>query len=109
MPTRKASVKPTAATPPVDDPSAIKDPSTRATGGEPMTGAQESYLHTLARQAGKEDELPEEISKAEASEMIDELQEETGRGVKGPKGPSPSAAPSKKPAAKKRAKGGDGE
>ena len=97
VPNSKKTTKPAAATPPVDDPSAVKDPSTWATGAEPMTGAQESYLHTLARQAGKEEELPEEISKAEASEMIDELQHETGRGEVGPKGPT------KKPAAKKKA------
>ena len=89
MPNSKKTAKPAA--PPVDDPSAIKDPSTWATGAEPMTGAQESYLHTLAHQAGKEEELPKEISKAEASEMIDELQEETGRGAKGPKGPTKTA------------------
>ena len=58
---------------------AIKDPSDWTTGGEPMTGAQESYLHTLARQAGREDEVGDELTKAEASEMIDELREETGK------------------------------
>lgn len=61
------------------DPSAIKDPEQWTTGGEPMTGAQDSYLHTLAREAGEE--LPEELTKAEASEKIEELQEKTGRGV----------------------------
>ncbi|MCO1577265.1 DUF3072 domain-containing protein [Crossiella sp. SN42] len=43
-----------------------------------MTGPQESYLHTLAQEAGKE--VPEELTKAEASQLIDQLQEETGRG-----------------------------
>ena len=61
------------------DPSAVKDPSAWTTGGEPMTGAQESDVHTLARQAGEEERLPEEMTKAEASERIDELQEKTGR------------------------------
>ena len=60
------------------DPSAEKDPSEGVTGGEPAPGAQKSYLHTLARQAGEE--VPDDISKADASIKIDELQEETGRG-----------------------------
>jgi len=55
-----------------------KDPSDWVTGGEPATGAQKSYLHTLAREAGED--VPDEISKADASMKIDELQEETGRG-----------------------------
>jgi len=58
--------------------SAQKDPKDWVTGDEPATGAQESYLSTLARQAGEE--APEGLSKAEASEQIDRLQEETGRG-----------------------------
>ena len=45
-----------------------------------MTGAQASYLSTLATEAG-EDIDPEELTKAEASEKIDELQEKTGRGT----------------------------
>jgi hypothetical protein len=60
------------------DPTAEKDPSDWVTGGEPATGAQKSYLSTLARQAGEE--VPDDISKADASVKIDELQEETGRG-----------------------------
>jgi hypothetical protein len=48
------------------------------TGDEPMTGPQESYLRTLAREAGEEP--PEELTKAEASKEIDRLQDETGRG-----------------------------
>jgi Protein of unknown function (DUF3072) len=49
-----------------------KDPEDWATGDEPMTGPQESYLRTLAREAGEE--VPENLSKARASELIDELQ-----------------------------------
>jgi hypothetical protein len=56
-----------------------KDPADWVTGDEPMTGPQESYLHTLAREAGQE--VPEGLTKAEASELIDELQERTGRGT----------------------------
>lgn len=43
-----------------------------------MTGAQRSYLQTLAQEAGRE--VPGELSKADASKMIDELQSTTGRG-----------------------------
>jgi hypothetical protein len=55
-----------------------KDPADWATGDEPMTGAQRSYLDTLAREAGET--LPADLTKAEASEHIDRLQEKTGRG-----------------------------
>ncbi|MCO7220495.1 DUF3072 domain-containing protein [Klenkia sp. PcliD-1-E] len=61
------------------DPTAEKDPHDWVTGEEPATGAQKSYLSTLAQQAGEE--VPEELTKAEASMKIDELQEETGRGA----------------------------
>jgi hypothetical protein len=57
---------------------AEKDPETWVTGDEPMTGPQHSYLQTLAREAGRE--LPDDLDKARASELIDELQKETGRG-----------------------------
>jgi hypothetical protein len=56
----------------------IKDPDEWTTGDEPMTGAQEFYLNTLAREAGED--APAELTKAEASERIEELQEKTGRG-----------------------------
>ena len=57
---------------------AEKDPSDWVTGDEPATGPQESYLSTLAQQAG-EDVETEGLTKAEASEKIDELKERTGR------------------------------
>ena len=63
---------------PNTDRPAEKDPAEWVTGAEPMTGPQESYLHTLAREAGTE--VPPDLTKAEASEKIEELQEETGRG-----------------------------
>jgi hypothetical protein len=44
-----------------------------------MTGAQESYLKTLSDQAGEQ--LDPSLTKAEASERIDELQQQTGRGT----------------------------
>ena len=58
-----------------------KDPAHWVTGDEPMTGAQRSYLDTLAREAGEV--LPADLTKAEASEHIDRLQGETGRGADG--------------------------
>ena len=61
-----------------DDRSAEKDPSDWVTGDEPATGAQKSYLNTLARQAGED--VPDDITKADAPRKIDELQDETGRG-----------------------------
>ncbi len=57
---------------------AAKDPADWVTGDEPMTGPQESYLNTLAQEAGTE--VPTDLTKAEASENIEELQQETGRG-----------------------------
>jgi len=65
---------------PRPDPStdASKDPEDWVTGDEPMTGPQRSYLDTLAREAGEE--LPADLTKAEASEHIDRLQQQTGRG-----------------------------
>ena len=58
---------------------AEKDPDDWVTGDESMTGAQASYLKTLAQEAGED--LDPELTKAEASKKIDQLQEETGRGV----------------------------
>jgi len=72
------------------DQSAIKDPEEWTTGDEPMTGAQDSYVHTLARQAGEE--VPEEMTKAEASEKIDELREKTGRGTTAKRKPRKKAS-----------------
>ena len=59
--------------------SAAKDPDEWVTGDEPMTGPQRSYLTTLSHEAG-ESGTPDQMSKAEASKRIDELQERTGRG-----------------------------
>ena len=55
-----------------------KDPDDWVTGDEPMTGAQRSYLDTLAREAGET--LSADLTKAEASEEIDRLQQKSGRG-----------------------------
>ena len=56
-----------------------KDPKTWVTGDEAMTGAQKSYLTTLAEQAGED--VPGDLNKADASKKIEELQEKTGRGA----------------------------
>jgi hypothetical protein len=57
----------------------IKDPENWTTGNEPMTGAQASYLNTLASEAGEE--IDKNMTKAEASKKIEELQQKTGRGL----------------------------
>lgn len=54
------------------DAGTVKDPQDWTTGDEPATGAQLSYLTTLAREAGRE--VPESLTKADASQLIDELQ-----------------------------------
>jgi hypothetical protein len=64
---------------PDPDSNAVKDPENWTTGDEPMTGAQRSYLQTLSEEAGEE--APGDLTKAEASERIDELQAKTGRGT----------------------------
>ncbi|SEB11579.1 DUF3072 domain-containing protein [Leifsonia sp. 21MFCrub1.1] len=61
-----------------DENPASKDPSEWVTGDEPMTASQRSYLDTLAREAGEE--IPADLTKAQASEHIDRLQQKTGRG-----------------------------
>jgi hypothetical protein len=61
----------------------IKDPTEWTTGDEPMTGAQDSYLHTLARTAGEE--VERDLTKAEASIKIGELRTKTGVAYAGPK------------------------
>jgi hypothetical protein len=57
----------------------VKDPDEWTTGSEPMTGAQKSYLKTLSDEAGED--LDDNLTKAEASKKIDELQHKTGRGL----------------------------
>jgi hypothetical protein len=58
---------------------AIRNPDDWKTGDEPITAAQRSYLQTLATEAGEPVE-DLEITKRDASKLIDELQEKTGRG-----------------------------
>lgn len=75
------------ATSDAQDPSLEKDPADWVSGDDPMTEAQRSYLDTLAKQAGEE--LPADLTKAEASQHIERLQGDRGgadeaRGTAGP-------------------------
>jgi DUF3072 family protein len=47
-------------------------------GDEPMTGAQASYLQALAEQAHEPFEYRKNLTKAEASKLIDVLRRKTG-------------------------------
>ena len=48
-------------------------------GGDPMTGAQGSYLKTLSEEADDPDAFAEDLTKAEASARIDALKTKLGR------------------------------
>jgi hypothetical protein len=58
-----------------------KDPDEWVTGDEPMTGAQRSYLKTLSEEA--HEPFDENLTKAQASKRIEELQQKTFTGVSG--------------------------
>jgi hypothetical protein len=55
-----------------------KDPDDWVSGDDPMTGAQASYLTTLCEEA-KVDPPRDDLNKAEASKLIDELKGRLGR------------------------------
>ena len=55
-----------------------KEPVDWVSGDDPMTGAQASYLKTLAEEADDPDAYDENLTKAEASKRIDALKEELG-------------------------------
>jgi Protein of unknown function (DUF3072) len=57
----------------------VKDPEDWVTGDEPMTGAQRSYLKRLCEEA--QEPMAESLTKAQASERIEALQQQTGRGA----------------------------
>jgi hypothetical protein len=61
-----------------NDPNVQKDPEEWVTGDESMTAAQASYLKTLAQEA--DEPVDENLTKADASKRIEELQARTGRG-----------------------------
>lgn len=82
-----------------------KDPADWVTGDEPMTGAQRSYLKTLSEEA--REPFLDDLTKAEASRRIEELQARTGRGAggagrageaAGPSSPEPASPPDEGPA-----------
>lgn len=56
-----------------------KDPKDWKTGEERATGAQKSYIETMATEAGVEIDT-ENLTKAEAAQKIEELQKKTNRG-----------------------------
>ncbi len=62
-----------------DGSNTIKDPSTWVTGDEPATGAQLSYLKTLASETKYDFDEAKEITKADASKLIDELRQKSSR------------------------------
>lgn len=64
----------------IESSNTAKDPDEWKTGDEPMTGAQRSYLHTLASEAGEK--VDDNLTKAEAAKRIEALQQKTGRGRK---------------------------
>lgn len=53
-----------------------KDPSDWVSGNDPATEAQKSYIDSLAKQAGEQ--IPANLTKAQASEHIDRLKKLTG-------------------------------
>ena len=54
-----------------------RNPDDWKTGDEPMTAAQRSYLETLCNDTGET--FNEDLSKAEASKLIDELRARSPR------------------------------
>jgi hypothetical protein len=64
---------------PIPNSNQQKDPDDWVTGDEPMTGAQASYLKTLSEEAAEPS--GDNLTKADASKRIDELQQKTGRGT----------------------------
>jgi hypothetical protein len=68
----------------------IKNPDDWVTGDEEMTGAQESYLQTLAEEA--HENVEPDLTKAEASKEIDRLRAKTGRGRQTAAGRAPKAS-----------------
>jgi hypothetical protein len=59
------------------DSTPAKAPEDWATGDEPATAAQRSYLETLAHDSGTE--VTDDLTKADASKLIDDLQDQSPR------------------------------
>ncbi|SKA06289.1 DUF3072 domain-containing protein [Consotaella salsifontis] len=60
-----------------------KNPDDWTTADEPMTGAQASYLKTLCEET--DHDFDSSLTKAEASKLIDDLQQQSKR-LKGTRG-----------------------
>jgi DUF3072 family protein len=60
-----------------NEPGLQRDPDEWKTGDEPMTPAQRSYLETLCHDT--DETFNQELTKAEASKLIDELRERSPR------------------------------
>ena len=58
-----------------------RDPDDWKTGDEPMTAAQRSYLETLCHDTGET--FDQNLTKAEASKLIDELRQRSPRLAEG--------------------------
>jgi hypothetical protein len=67
----------TMSTPDKTQPGLQRDPDEWKTGDEPMTAAQRSYLETLCHDTNES--FDANLTKAEASKMIDELRERSPR------------------------------
>jgi hypothetical protein len=59
---------------------AKKNPDEWLSGDDPMTGAQASYLKTLCEQAGRPEAFNDNLTKADASKLIDEMRGKAGVG-----------------------------
>ena len=57
---------------------AKKDPDEWLSGDDPMTGAQASYLKTLCEQAGMPELFNDDLTKSQASKLIDEMRQQAG-------------------------------
>jgi hypothetical protein len=71
----------------VDSSDMRSQPESRATVNEPMTGVQRSYLKRLSEEANEP--FDGSLTKAEASERIEAMHQQTWRGV-GEGGTSPA-------------------
>ncbi|UWU75393.1 DUF3072 domain-containing protein [Bradyrhizobium huanghuaihaiense] len=55
-----------------------KDPDDWVSGDEPMTDAQASYLQTLSEQAHQPFTVGKDLTKAQASKLIEEMRKRAG-------------------------------
>lgn len=77
-PEKTAAAQDNPKTDPKDVSNQIKDPDQWTTGGEPMTGAQASYLKTLSEEAKEPEAFDPDLDKADASKRIDALRHKAG-------------------------------